>query len=140
MLFINTTLIVSIIIIFDAMTAAKILFLELTIVVSFAALALVFWQKSLYNELLYLESEAEQLRMDAIGSLASARAGIEKIKLLLYNDSQTQENDLTQQLFKNVMPIVGLYINKEKNFLRWGMLAWKLAGNAVKIFKRQKGA
>jgi len=119
---------------YTPIVACKVLFIETSLLLSLFCIAIVFFNRIIQNELIHLEVLAIQGQDEAREILRHGRGALHQIQVKMEETLHPHEDDTMHELFSNMVPIVQLFVNKEKNLLRWGMFSWKVANNAIRLF------
>jgi hypothetical protein len=114
--------------------ACKVLFIEITLLLSLLCIVIVLFNRLIQNELIHLEVLAMQGQDEAREILRQGRGAMHQIQMKMEETLHPHEEDTMHELFSNLIPMVQLFINKEKNLLRWGLFSWKVANNAIRLF------
>ncbi|MDR3612223.1 MAG: hypothetical protein P4L53_01570 [Candidatus Obscuribacterales bacterium] len=117
---------------FTPIVACKVLFVEITVILSLLCLLIVLFNRIIQNELIHLEVLAIQGQDEARQGLRQGRHALQLISKKMDETFHPQE-DTMHELYSNLMPMVQLFITKEKNLLRWGHLSWRVANNVISI-------
>jgi hypothetical protein len=117
---------------FTPIVACKVLFVEITLILSLICLLIVLFNRLIQNELIHLEVLAIQGQDEAREGLRHGRQALQLISKKM-DETFHPQDDTLHELYGNLMPMVQLFINKEKNLLRWGHLSWRVANNIISI-------
>jgi hypothetical protein len=117
--------------------AAKILFIEISLILGFICWIIVIFQKTIVEDLSDLEQLALSGRDEAQLMLRQGRASLYSLRQRLESSLHPEEDHLVTMV-KHVVPFLGLFIAKEKNLFRWGVLGWKIAANAIRMASQQR--
>jgi hypothetical protein len=119
---------------YTAIVACKVLFIEITLLLSLLCIGIVLFNRIIQNELIHLEVLAVQGQDEAREILKQGRGALHQIQMKMQETLHPHEEDAMHELFSNMVPMVQLFVSKEKNLLRWGMFSWKVANNAIRLF------
>ncbi len=125
---------------FSPLVAAKILLIEIMLVLGLICLLVFIFRHRLSAELADLEKLAFLGRDEAALLLRQGRASLYTLRQRLEETSHPHKGheDHVADLVRNVVPIIGLFINKEKDLLRWGMFGWRIASNAIRLMNQRR--
>lgn len=117
---------------FTPIVACKVLFVEITLILSMICILIVLFNRIIQNELIHLEVLAIQGQDEAKAGMRQARHSLAMIRTKV-EDTFSPKDTTLHELYTNVLPMVQLFVAKEKNLLRWGHLTWRVANNIINI-------
>lgn len=121
----------------NALFAGKVLVIEVMVGVSAVCLTIFKYQPKIMDELTHAEEIANLARDQAFVDLNMAREELRRLRHKLRRDTDEEGYAHVNELLKMVSPLVVMFIQKEKNILRWGMFGWKVAQNAMAVVKQR---
>lgn len=121
----------------NALFAGKVLVIEVMVGISVACLAVFKFQPKIMDELTHAEEIAYLAREQAFVDLNMARQELRRLRHTLRRDTDEEGYAHVNELLKMVSPLVMMFIQKEKNILRWGMFGWKVAQNAMAVIRQR---
>jgi hypothetical protein len=122
---------------FGALVAAKILFIEVSLILGLICVVITICHKAIHNDLTDLELHAVEGRDEAALLLRQGRASLYNIRQRLEGALHPEPEDHLADLLSNVAPLVGLFLKKEKSLFRWGMFGWKIVSNAAQLMSQR---
>jgi hypothetical protein len=122
---------------FGSLVAAKILFIEISLVLGLVCVVISICQKAIHNDLTDLEMHAVHGRDEAALMLRQGRASLYNMRQRLDGALHPDHEDHLADLLSNVAPLVGLFLSKEKSLFRWGMFGWKIVSNAAQLMNQR---
>ncbi len=120
----------------SALFAGKVLVIEVMFAISAICLATLWFQPKIMSELTQAEELAYLAREQAFVDLNMAREELKRLRHKLRRDTDDEGYGHVNELLKMVSPLVMMFIQKEKNVLRWGMFGWKVMQNAMAVIKQ----
>jgi hypothetical protein len=133
----NTLVLAAITYQFGALVAAKILFIEVSLILGLICVVIAICHKAIHNDLTDLELHAVQGRDEAALLLRQGRASLYSVRQRLEGALHPEPEDHLADLLSNVAPLVGLFLKKEKSLFRWGMFGWKIVSNAAQLLSQK---
>ncbi len=121
----------------NALFAGKVLVIEVMVGISAICLAIFKFQPEIMNELTHAEELAYLARDQAFVDLNMAREELKRLRHKLRRDTDDEGYGHVNELLKMISPLVMMFVQKEKNILRWGMFGWKVAQNAMAVVKQR---
>ncbi|MBS1955483.1 MAG: hypothetical protein JST89_14970 [Cyanobacteria bacterium SZAS-4] len=121
----------------SALAAGKLVVVEVMLGISAVCLAIFWYRKLILSHLTDAEEIAYVVRDQAFVDLNMARQELRRMRHKLRRDTDDEGYGHVNELLKMVSPLVMMFIQKEKNILRWGMFGWKVAQNAMAVIKQR---
>lgn len=134
---VNLLVIVALCFFVSALVAGKIVVVEVMVVLSAICLAIFYYRKLIMSHLTDAEEIAYVVRDQAFVDLNMARQELRRLRHKLRRDTDDEGYGHVNELLKMVSPLVMMFVQKEKNILRWGMFGWKVAQNAMAVIKQR---
>ncbi|HEY9731752.1 MAG TPA: hypothetical protein V6C89_07560 [Drouetiella sp.] len=133
----NVLAIVALTIFVNPLFAGKVLLIEVMFALSAVCLGIVIGHGKIMTLLTQAEDIAYLARDQAFVDLNMAREELVRLRHKIRRDVDAEGYGHVNELLKMVSPLVMMFIQKEKNILRWGMFGWKVAQNAMAIIKHR---
>lgn len=112
---------------------AKAYFVLLAWFVSIVALIVVNQQKHINALLFAIEDEATQSRDESVMLIRAGQAGIRSLNTRLYGEQSPSQFFTASELLKSIGPLALLFMNKERNLLKWGMVGANAAVKGIRF-------
>jgi phosphate starvation-inducible membrane PsiE len=120
---------------------AKAIFVFIAWTVSIFALIVVNHEKTINSLLFAVEEEALHTRDESVMLIRAGQAGLRSLSNKFYGEESPDQFFTASELIKSIGPLALLFLNKERNILRWGMVGAKVAAKGIRFmqdFARQK--
>jgi hypothetical protein len=133
----NVLLIVALVIFVNPLFAGKIVLVEVMFALSAVCLVIVIGHGKIMTLLTQAEEIAYLARDQAFVDLNMVREELVRLRHKIRRDVDAEGYGHVNELLKMISPLTMMFIQKEKNILRWGMFGWKVAQNAMAIIKQR---
>ncbi|MBI2812617.1 MAG: hypothetical protein HYX67_17565 [Candidatus Melainabacteria bacterium] len=133
----NLLLIIALVIFVNPLFAGKFLLIEVMVILSALCLAVFKFQGEIMSKLTQAEEIAYVVRDQAFVDLNVARDELRRLRHKLRRDTDDEGYGHVNELLKMISPLVMMFVQKEKNILRWGMFGWKVAQNAMAVIQQR---
>ncbi|MBS2004543.1 MAG: hypothetical protein U0103_08110 [Candidatus Obscuribacterales bacterium] len=134
---VNVLAIIALIIFVEPLFAGKVVLIEVMFAISAVCLVIVIGHNKIMSLLTQAEEIAYFARDQAFIDLNTLREELVRLRHKVRRDVDAEGYGHVNELLKMVSPLVMMFIQKEKNVLRWGMFGWKIAQNAMAIIKQR---
>jgi hypothetical protein len=112
---------------------AKAFFVLIAWMLSISALIVVIHEKSITALMFAVEDEATHGRDESVMLIRAGQAGLRSLNNKLYGLEGAQKTPTASELLRSIGPLALLFLNKERNILRWGMVGAKVATKGVRF-------
>ncbi len=122
---------------FGALFVGKVIVIQVMVSLGVVCLAVFLFRHDILGHLTDAEEVAYIVRDQAFVDLNMAREEMRRLRHKLRRDTDDEGYGHVNELLKMVSPLMMMFIQKEKNVLRWGMFGWKVAQNAMAVIKQR---
>jgi hypothetical protein len=120
------------------MFAAKVLFIEIALIFGLICLGVAFFHRLILNLLEEMAIFAEDRRQEAVLEMRHGREQLMHIRERMENAIHPPPAERPMEdLLHHALPIIQGLLSKEKNWIQLGMFGWRIAQDAMRLFKQR---